>query len=528
MKTIRFFLLIRELKSILILLLLLFMFLTEKTNAQPTMEFRQLGTYTYDMLDDFMYLGHDNDIVYFYKYNRNQTAISILSANYKDGSPGVMKKIKLPKQYHESEILQLKQDKGQLILLSSYLNIKMRKHFVFKESINMKTGLSNGDLKKIVEFPFLCDAETWETVKSENGQYYAAVVFDFGRKASQDSYLFVLDSDFQLVYRQDDFFRPLKGYSIIKEFIVDNNGKVYCMIQSYQNEKIAHDYELIKFELQPMELVNIYMEKQNYKYHIILTDEDNAPVLCEISPPNNKFLKYATVFNYGESVFLGGVYSKPDNLNNGGLFVSKLESHDFDDIEIQESVEFSDEFHMQYLDKKDLRYYENAQKKGENALWDYHNLTNRGMIPFQNGFLIFLEQTLIIRYSSSSTSAVLNYLDYVYMAHVSIEGKFLNFVKVPKKQVVNGTNFWSSYKVINDKLYFIFGPEDAFKKGKFDLMLAYVYDGDLIRKTVEIPTVQFSKWGLRTDNVWLSDNTMIATGRISSTKCQKVLVTLKY
>lgn len=363
---------------------------------------------------------------------------------------------------------------------------------------------------------------------SKNGMYHALAVRNKTKKGENlGSYLYVFNDEFDVLYSYDNFFDVLNGHNLIDELIIGDNSKFYALIKSFKSASDADEDSKVSFKIEGLQRAIFFINNQRYKYYLLCASEKNEGSLTELIAPDGKFIRYATVMNIGTQLYLAGALSNTGDLNYSGVFFQKLDSEFVESIEVTNYNEFSEEFLTKYLSERDQRLYDKAKSNADKNLWDYHDFANRGVVPFNDGYIAFMEQYATYTYAVTTTATPQRISttyydvaqnDYVFATYISKTGEIVETFKIPKQQSFIGRpSFMSAYKVIGDQLYFLFTDMDM-KKSKYEQMILYVYDKDFSKTTYQVYFPVEVKNGLKFFNEWVSDNYLLGFGLKSFTK----------
>jgi hypothetical protein len=264
----------RGLTRIAIMLVISIITFTKNVYSQELVECKKIFN-SIDCQYGYKYCGHDSNNVYWYTTFNNQKVLHLRIADIKTLSLSVEKKLKLPSNYQNAELVKVKMHDGKLFILSSYFEKKEKMYYFFTETFDIETEISNGDLKKIAEAPGTNNSVSLQIVESQDKTHYAVLMYSFNDFEYSVSQLLVFKDDITLLY-QSDLLEKLPGIIKINEIIVDNKGMVYTMLMSFSNITDAKDYEeiIVKY---PKENISAYIQKPKYQYQILLTDEKYPP-----------------------------------------------------------------------------------------------------------------------------------------------------------------------------------------------------------------------------------------------------------
>jgi hypothetical protein len=499
--------------------------------AQKEFNIKQLFTYKALPYDHIEYIGHDSDNVYYGRYFEKSRKLEFYSNNIHSGLLQNSTTTKLPSQYAASRIFKFSITNGNLCILSIFYNSQHEKHYIFRETFNTITLKTNNDVTKVAEIPAMNKDFAWFFRSSQNKKVHTLIIYNFKGKESLGSFIYVFDEYFNLLYQKNNILDQFYGYVSIGEIIVSEDNKVFIFAKGFANNNEAKQTQKVKITLYKEKIpVMVNVNEQNYTYFMICIEEDNDVQLHKFIPPKGKFIKYATVFNIHNESFFSGVYSDKGNLNSAGVFLYKFHENLPKHIEISDYFTFTDELQSQYLSEHDMNIYERARSVSKTELWDYHDHSNIGLTPFHDGYLLFIEKTLKIHVTSSPSFDVLCN-DYIYAVYVNGKENYIQtLVKIPKKTVYTKSTIRDpytqcSYRVVNGKLYIVFG-DTKYGSIKAENFIIYVYDEELIRKTFIIPMKDIYKFGFTTNNIWLSDTSFLANGYETNTKKEQLIIHL--
>lgn len=503
-------------------ILVIFLLFSQSLSAQSVADIKVLFNYKYNEYNSF--IGSDNEHFYFMLIGKGNKSISVKTFNKVTADREADRLIILPDNYTKSEIVNYTQKDGQIYILSSFENTMDDKTYYFSESFDISSAKSNGDLKKVTQRSLSNRHTDLLAARSENKEYFAYFTLNNKDGNVSNDVLTVFDRHFQVVYEIRDFVDEMTGSNIIDDFIIDNNGKCYLQMLNYKNSADLYSSSKMKYSAGSCTKLDVFLYNQVYEYKILRTDADGNAQLLSVVPVEDKFIKKLFLYNNGNEIYAGGVFSKLGNLNDGGTFSARVDTQP-EDIYITDYFEFSDAFIRKDLAENDLNLYEKALTGDNNGLYDYHSLHSIGSIPYKGGTIMMIEQ-VFSNLSSSNLACYIRCSDYVYAIYTGSDGKMITTFKIPKKQnTFEQLNNNFAYTVRDSRFYFLFGdlPENS---SKSDQMFLYEYNSDFERTIHVIPTGAEYEFPVRATQNWVSENMVIAQFQ-HMMKNMYLLITLK-
>ncbi|WMJ75511.1 hypothetical protein RCC89_20450 [Cytophagaceae bacterium ABcell3] len=340
----------------------------------------------------------------------------------------------------------------KLYLFSSFHNQKLKKNFLFVETVNKKTLLPNNDLKKVAEIEY---KRRWnrgdfnhEFSRDEN---MLMVFYNLPyRKGEAETFGFhVFDNEMNQVWHKDITLPYDDDLFDVMSYKVDNDGNAYVLGRVFKEKsktkvrgKVNYHYTILSY--------GIDGQKAEYKVALgdrFLTDmqiaiADNSDIIC------------------------GGFYSDMGTSSIKGTYFLTVDNKS-KAIKRKNFKEFSMDFITQNYTERQQKKAKKKAAKGKDIEMYQYDLDDI-ILRSDGGAILVGEQyfvRVVTRTSTDSQGNVRTTTTYHYnyndiiIVNMSPDGSIEWASKIPKKQVtVNDGGFYSSYvkAVRKDKLYFVF------------------------------------------------------------------------
>lgn len=356
----------------------------------------------------------------------------------------------------------------KIYILSSFRNKKLKKNFLFYQTLNKETLQPEKNLTKISEI-------NYEGYKNSNDGSYSFVI-------SPDSTKIAVYYNLPYEKGESEKF----GYHIF-----DNNFN-----EIYQN-KITLPYNDELFEISSFNVSNIggfnlvgieYNEKKsvwkvkptNYKYHILSYNQDDPsgkdlPIVLE-----GKFINDLMCGSNNNNELIGaGFYSSMGTASIEGSFYIRI-NPETGEILADSYQKFSLDFMTQNMtDKQKQKTNKKASKGKDVEMWEYEM---KGIIHKENGGVVVIGEQyyvqVVTRTSTSSNGSVTTTTTYYYhyndiiLINIDASGEIAWTQAIPKRQVTTSPimqracSFFTA--IVDDKIVIIFNdhPKNIlYKKG---------------------------------------------------------------
>jgi len=344
---------------------------------------------------------------------------------------------------------------NELLLFSSFSNTKLKKNFLFVQTVNQNTLKLNDDLKKVAEISFE------KKSRYNNGNYGFEVSRDSSKmlvyynmpydKKDNEKYGFhVFDINMKELWHKQVVLPYSDQLFDVQDYEVSNNSDVYLVGKLY-DEKFK---ESIK-------------DEPNYAYKIIAyKDAGNVSVTSDIELKDKYIQALNIAINNNDEIIGTGFYSNSSGQGVKGVFFTRL-NKETGKIEKQSYKEFGVDFIKQNLTIKEEKKVDKKIKKGDNVEMYKYYLDN--IVFKEDGGVVIVAEQYFVRtstytvYSQNGGSRTYTTYHYYYndiiVSSISPEGDIVWTEKIAKRQrTSNDQGFYSSYAlaVKDNKLYFIF------------------------------------------------------------------------
>ncbi|MBG16055.1 MAG: hypothetical protein CL853_06860 [Crocinitomicaceae bacterium] len=354
-----------------------------------------------------------------------------------------------------------------LYVFSSKSNNEIKKNFLFVESINKKTLLSNNDLRKISEINFEGKK------KRNNGDFMYSISRDkskiliynslpFNKNENAKFSLHVFDQNLNQLW-EDNITLPYEDKLFgVEDYQVSNKGNVYVLGKIYNENRRTYKRGKPNFKHRILSYINESSNNKEYPVEI----QEHFITDMKIAIDNN------------ENIICAGFYSELGTMSINGSYFLKIDGKS-KNITTKSFKEFGIDFITQNMTKrqeKKTRKRDDKNKKIELYEYDLDNIILKddgGAVLIGEQFFVRVVTTTTTDANgniSTTTNYYYNYNDIIVI-NISSEGEIEWTEKIPKRQVTkNDGGFYSSYAlaVVDDKLYFVFNdnPKNLFYKGE--------------------------------------------------------------
>jgi hypothetical protein len=368
---------------------------------------------------------------------------------------------------------------NEVYIFSSFQNRKLRKTFLFTETVNKKQFGLNKDLRKIAEVDW-----------SNESKYDRA---NFGFRFSRDKskllirYSLVngdnevlrfgicaMDNHFQVLW-QNDGALPVKPGAIFnfKRFYIDNKGDVYVVGILFKSEKeLAKTSNMRKKSL--LSRKRLVKREPNYVYQVISYTNKGKTVSDFVIGESGKFITDLTIgINDKQDILLTGFYADEGTvsvrgafsmrINKGSTAISNKLYHAFDkDFIVKglsekaaktvlKDIAAGDEYEQYQYSMQDLQFHDNG---------------TFSMIAEQ-----YVEESKIVGSGNYVSTEYRYYDDNVIVVTFKPEGDMVWKQKIAKKQFTRSVHrAYASFAYLENrnKMYFVFNefPRDKPNKSK--------------------------------------------------------------
>ena len=397
------------------------------------------------------------------RYNDNMALEKILPLELKEG-----KKWKTLDQ-----VVYMKEE---MVLFSSFKNQKLKKNFLFFQTIDKKTLKPNNDLKKIAEIDY-----------SDNSRYNAG---NYGFEMSRDSTKFmvyynlpynkkekekfgfhVYDQQMNTLWNKNITLPYTDKLFHVGDYELDNEGNVHIIGRIFKDR--------VKLER---------FGKPNYKFEILsYYDQGNSLEKYQIQTEDKFLTDMQIAISDEQNIICSGFYSDEGTYSVKGSFFFKIDRESKAIISKNYS-EFSIDFITQHMKPGKQKRIKKRAKKGKNReLYEYDL---RDIIIKDDGGIVMIAEQFYIRVvtntrtnSNGITATTTSYHYYyndIIVVNISADGTFKWTEKIAKKQhTVNDDGHYSSYDVavVGDKLHFIFNDHKKNMEYKGDGKRLRYYKG---------------------------------------------------
>ena len=360
----------------------------------------------------------------------------------------------------------------ELLVFSSFSNVKLKKNFLFVQTVNQNTLELNNDLKKVAEISFE------NKTKYNNGYFGFEVSRDestmliyyklpYEGKSNEKYGIHVYDVNMNELWHKQVVLPYSDKLFEVQDYKVSNNKDVYILGKLYE-EKVKESRK----------------GEPNYTYKVIAyKDQGNLSVSSTIEITDKYIYELNIAINDNDQIIGTGFYSDGGSGVKGIFFtrVSKITG----EIEKQSYKEFGIDFIKQNLTVKQEKKIDKKIKKGNNVEMYQYDLDN--IVFKEDGGVVIVGEQYYVRsstyttYSQNGGSHTYTTYHYYYndviVSSISPDGDIVWTEKIAKRQrTSNDQGFYSSYAlaVKGDNLFFVFNDN---VKNYFDNQQGEYFNG---------------------------------------------------
>lgn len=383
---------------------------------------------------------------------------------------------------------------NQFYIFSSFQNRKLRKTFLFAETVNKKSLGLNNDLKKIAEvdwsdesrsdranFGFRFSPDRSKLMIRYNLVNKESEVLRFG--------LCALDHNFQLLW-QNDAPIPVKEGAIFnfRRFFIDNKGDVYLLGLLFKSEKdLAATNNLRKKSL--LSSKRMVQREPNYVYQVISYTNKGKTIADFVVEEAGKFITDLNIgINGKQDIILTGFYADEAMVSVKGAFSMRIKKGS---KTITDKIfhPFDKDFIVEGLEDKDARDVLEGLAAGEE--YDKYQYNMEDIQFHENGTFSmvaeqFVEESKTVRNGSYVSTEYRYYDDNVIIVTFKPSGEVAWKRKISKHQFTHSVSRgFASFALLenSNKMYFVFNefPEGKPQRAKA-VMVQVGADGALHRE----------------------------------------------
>ena len=421
-------------------------------------------------------IAHDASGIYVTKYKSKLVGWPIISLEHFDKSLNKTKSVilKLGSKRDKRKLEHIIHLNNKIYLFSSYADNEAKKNYLYVETINKKSLLSNNDLNKISEINFY-GKKRWNNggfnyeISRDSAKILIYNSLPYEKNENAKFSLLVLDNNLKEIWKKDITLPYADNLFKLEDYKVSNKGNVYLIGKIYDGKKIE----------KKKRTKNEPISKPNYKYKILSynnKESRNKEYLIEVEDFFISQMKIAIDEN--ENIICAGFYSELSSHGIKGSYFLKIDGNT-QKIITKNFKDFGIDFITQNMTIRQEKKVKKkaAKKKKPVELYEY-DLDN--IILKDDGGAILIGEQFFIRVvtrtttdangNTSTTTTYYYYYNDIIVINISAKGEIEWTEKIPKRQVTtNDGGFYSSYALseVGDNLYFVFNdnPKNLFYKG---------------------------------------------------------------
>ncbi len=346
----------------------------------------------------------------------------------------------------------------KIYLFTSFKNKKTRIHYFFAETLDKETFESNGDLKKLAEFPFGSKKDTKAGafhLKMSSDSSKILVYYDIPIKKRQpEEYGFhVLDISLNEIWHKQVKLPYNEELFVTKDYEVGNNGDVYLLGKKYYRDPG----------------VKRILTKKNGEpeYHYLILGYRNQGVEeKEYSLKTNQhFLNEVEItINQQQDIICAGFYTEDSEIGTKGSYFLKIDGVT-SVIKEQSFNEFPLDFITKNFSNRESRKADRQAEKGKNVELEYYVLDH--MIQREDGGILLVggqdssfESSYQVPNTGRTKSSITHYNNNIIVANLEPDGTVQWASKIAKQQTATSSAYLGYHlSVVGDKLYLLFNDK---------------------------------------------------------------------
>jgi len=425
-------------------------------------------------------VGHDETGIYAFKsrvksiYGGGGYAITLVHFD-KQMNISKSHEFKLKTEGKRREFEFIADINDRLYLFTSFKNNKLKKNFLFAQSIDKATLAPNDDMKKVAEIDYSA------ATKENSGAFYYEysrdksrfmVYYDlpYSRREEESFGFHVFDENLDPLWAKEVTLPYRDKLFAVLDYRLSNAGNVYLLGKRYKDK--------VKDERKG---------KANYSYHVISYLSQGETVKEHSLAIEGKFLNDMNmIINDGESIVCGGFYSDEETDNAKGVYYLRLDEAT-SDIVVKEFNELSIEMMTEGWRKGEARNALAKDAKGKNVELEGYRLVD--LIIKESGGAIFIGEQRKLHEGSRKTINNTYKNNDMYRYHelivlnLSADGDIIWSSKIPKMQrSYNDGGAYLSYilAVVDDKFHFVFNDHINNMEGSGKKQKEFDFDKDSV------------------------------------------------
>jgi hypothetical protein len=365
-------------------------------------------------------------------------------------------------------------------VFSSFKNRKLKKTFLFAQTLDKKNIRLNEELKMVIEIDY-----------SKEGKYDAAdfkiefsadkskvlIYYNLEDKDDTVGYGFwVFDSNLKVLWKnEDNLGLPMQKGQIfqLKQYAVDNKGSVYILGALYDSQKDLNQNQRLKKQ-SFISNKRMVQREANYTFHAVAYEKNSAPRNYKIETSGKFITDLQLGVNANQDILLAGYYAQEGKTDVLGFAFFKINSGS-KAISSKNFEEFGS-FITEGMTEKEAK--DVLEKMSEGKRFDLYNYHLEDIKFMSNGTMTLVAEQILVREITSNNGRQIS-VTYEYndndllVVNFTSDGKVNWKTKIDKNQRTSDLNrFYSSYvcQVNGSKLYFLYNdmpPKSAKASSNF-------------------------------------------------------------
>jgi hypothetical protein len=442
------------------------------TYVQNSVELGVIGNYAYFLLEPYQEI-YKNEIslnskeYYIYKFDLNNNLIKTTA----------LKLVQDKKELEFEGAIKLQEN---ILIFSSFQNIKDKKHYLFVQNFDPKTGELSNNHKLLAELDYSGYSKFKNTTFKIEVSPDSSKVLIFYTLVNDSNEILrsginVYDNEINLQWKNDKVTTQFsQGYFEFNKFRINNDGEVFIFGQQYV--EILNCWVKAQFRSRDFLTKDSYfVGESSYTYRIYHYSNKTDKVQGYTFELPEKFIRDMSIqASENGNVLCSGVYSKPGKVSVVGTFNFEYNTTT-NSIEKISTFEFSKELLSKDLSEEELKRYKSSIANKQE--WDPFSYKISDIKTKQNGDKYFVaEQYLNGRKVTTTGKMTIDQAIYWYndlfVVSLDKQNQINKVDKISKRQYYLDQSKFSSYKLIenNNNLYFFFSTfVKAAKKSYYEI-----------------------------------------------------------
>ncbi len=351
----------------------------------------------------------------------------------------------------------------KIALFTSFINDKNKKHYLFRQFINIETLEIEPEITLIGELDYSSYSKferanlTFEVSPNKTKIMLFYTILNSNYEIL-NSRIYVYNNEFSLLWKNENVGFNYEGHLSYEKFKINNSGIVFLLGKHYVNK---NDIYYVNFDFSYIAQFKNYarmfpIEKPTFNYQLYKMEDGNKNIDLYDLKLEGRFIRNLNFSFLDDSIICNGIYAEPGFISTSGTFVFKLNPY-IGNIYDVFTQKFDKDLISQGFDKKELAHFKkNTGKMNE---WDPYNYTISELKNKKNGEKYFtIEQFYDVTFSTRGGSTTLHLNRDIFVLTLNTNNSFKNVSKISKFQFNNDNPQLNSFYAFeqNNSLNFIF------------------------------------------------------------------------